>query len=50
VTVYENPDWVAMVAGIIAHPNADLPRLVAADWLEERGEEERAEFVISEKD
>ena len=45
MTVYESPDWLALRAGIIEHPDEDLRRLVAADWLEER-----AEFVISEKD
>jgi len=40
-----NPDELALLAGIAAHPNADLPRLVFADWLEERGFGLRAEFI-----
>jgi uncharacterized protein (TIGR02996 family) len=30
---------------ILAHPDDDGPRLVAADWWDERGAAERAEFV-----
>jgi uncharacterized protein (TIGR02996 family) len=30
---------------IIAHPHDDSPRLVYADWLEEQGECDRAEFI-----
>jgi uncharacterized protein (TIGR02996 family) len=36
MTVHENPDWLALVAGIIEHPDDDLRRLIVADWLEER--------------
>ncbi len=42
---YTLPDWNALLAGIVAHPDADLARLVAADWLEEHGEGERAAFI-----
>src|SRR5437868_6863324 len=30
---------------IRAHPDDDGPRLVFADWLDERGEHDRAEFI-----
>jgi len=30
---------------IIEHPDDDAPRLVFADWLEEQGQTERAEFI-----
>src|SRR5436190_7936139 len=30
---------------ILADPESDTPRLVYADWLEEQGESERAEFI-----
>jgi uncharacterized protein (TIGR02996 family) len=30
---------------VLAHPDDDGPRLVYADWLEERGDADRAEFV-----
>ena len=40
-----NPDELALLAGVAAHPDADLPRLVYADWLEERGFDRRAEFI-----
>jgi uncharacterized protein (TIGR02996 family) len=35
----------AFIAAILAAPDDDLPRLVYADWLEEQGEVERAEFI-----
>lgn len=42
---YALPEWAALLAAVRANPADDLPRLVAADWLEERGQHERAEFV-----
>jgi uncharacterized protein (TIGR02996 family) len=42
---YDNPDWEALLKGIVAAPDDDMPRLVAADWLEEHNEVERAEFI-----
>jgi uncharacterized protein (TIGR02996 family) len=30
---------------ILAHPDDDAPRLVFADWLEEQGDSDRAEFI-----
>ncbi len=30
---------------VLADPDADLPRLVLADWLEENGDADRAEFI-----
>jgi len=42
---YTHPDWNALLAGIVAHADADLPRLVAADWLDEHGDPERAAFI-----
>jgi uncharacterized protein (TIGR02996 family) len=38
-------DREAFVAAIAANPHDDLPRLVFADWLEEHGDPERAEFI-----
>jgi uncharacterized protein (TIGR02996 family) len=35
----------ALIAEIDAHPRDDTPRLVLADWLDENGEPERAEFI-----
>lgn len=35
----------ALLEAIIANPADDLPRLIYCDWLEERGEAERAEFI-----
>lgn len=35
----------AFLVAIRANPDADLPRLVFADWLDENGESERAGFV-----
>ena len=38
-------DGEALLAAIIAHPEEDAPRLIYADWLEENGQGERAEFI-----
>lgn len=38
-------DADAFLANIIADPDADAPRLVYADWLDDRGEADRAEFI-----
>lgn len=35
----------ALLAPILANPTDDTPRLVFADWLEEGGQPERAEFI-----
>lgn len=43
--VYDHPDWRGFVAAIRANPADDVPRLVAADWLEERGRRLRAELI-----
>lgn len=34
-----------LMAAVTANPDDDLPRLVYADWLDENGEPERAEFI-----
>lgn len=39
------PDHASFLAEIAARPHDDAPRLMFADWLEERGEGERAEFI-----
>ena len=38
-------DREAFLAAIRAVPDDDLPRLVYADWLEEQGDADRAEFI-----
>lgn len=38
-------DENALLAAVIAAPDDDLPRLVYADWLDEHGRAERAEFI-----
>src|SRR5262245_15402557 len=38
-------DDTAFLAAIAAAPEADDPRLRYADWLDERGDEARAEFI-----
>src|SRR5437588_8349072 len=35
----------AFLQDIIEHPEQDAPRLIFADWLEEQGESDRAEFI-----
>ena len=38
-------DEAAFLAAVRAAPDDDLPRLVYADWLDEHGEADRAEFI-----
>src|SRR5437763_11909659 len=38
-------DEIAFLRLILADPDADGPRLVLADWLDEHGQPDRAEFV-----
>lgn len=40
--MHEGP---ALLAAVLAHPDDDTPRLIYADWLEENGCPERAEFI-----
>jgi uncharacterized protein (TIGR02996 family) len=44
-SLYDSEEWASLVRGIRERPDDDLQRLVAADWLEERGEGERAELI-----
>lgn len=44
-SVYNTPEWAAWLASIREMPDDDNRRLVAADFLEERGEGERAELI-----
>jgi uncharacterized protein (TIGR02996 family) len=39
------PDAAPFLAAIRAAPDDDAPRLIYADWLDEHGEPERAEFI-----
>jgi uncharacterized protein (TIGR02996 family) len=41
----DSPEWLALCRAVVEQPADDLPRLMAADWLEERGQPERAEFI-----
>lgn len=43
--IYTHPEYRAFVRAIRAAPDDDLPRKVCADWLEERGEVDRAEWI-----
>ncbi|HEY1186518.1 MAG TPA: TIGR02996 domain-containing protein [Gemmata sp.] len=38
-------DEDALLAAISAHPDEDTPRLAYADWLDEHGDPDRAEFI-----
>ena len=38
-------DERALLAAVCADPDADLPRLVYADWLDDAGRPDRAEFI-----
>jgi len=43
--VQTHPEYLAFLRAICAAPEDDTARLVLADWLEEHGERERAEFI-----
>ena len=40
-----NDTSLALLRAVCESPDDDTPRLVLADWLEENGEPERAEFI-----
>lgn len=40
-----HPEQRALLDGILAHPEQDVRRLIYADWLQEHGQEDRAEFI-----
>lgn len=41
----DHPEYVALLRAICAAPDDDTPRLVAADWLDEHGDADRAAFI-----
>jgi uncharacterized protein (TIGR02996 family) len=45
VTQPDGPEWEALLRAVAASPADDVPRLVAADWLDDHGQPDRAEFV-----
>lgn len=45
---YSLPEWELLLKAVATSPDDDLPRLVAADWLDEHGEPDRAEFIRSQ--
>src|SRR5690349_19107223 len=38
-------EQAALLAAIVANPDDDTARLVYADWLQEHGDEEQAQFI-----
>lgn len=40
-----DPEYMALLESVRANPDDDAIRLIISDWLEENGEEERAEFI-----
>ena len=41
----ESYEYRALLDAVLASPADDLPQLILADWLEENGEGERAEYI-----
>ena len=41
----DHPDYLALLRAVVAAPDDDTPRLVAADWLDEHANPDRAAFV-----
>ena len=44
-TVTASPDYAALLRGVLADPASDFLRLVLADWIEEHGDGDRAEYI-----
>ncbi len=42
---YADPEWSALLRAVVDNPADDFPRLVAADWLDDHDDPERAEFI-----
>ena len=40
-----HPDWEAFLAAVVADPDDDTVRLVAADWLDDHDDPDRAAFI-----
>jgi uncharacterized protein (TIGR02996 family) len=38
-------EQAALLGAIVAHPDEDTPRLIYADWLQENGDTEQAQFI-----
>lgn len=41
----QSAEWKGLLAAIVRAPGDDVPRLVAADWLEEEGHAEDARYL-----
>jgi uncharacterized protein (TIGR02996 family) len=44
-TVFDDPAFRGLMEDILHHPADDVPRLILADWLEDHGQRDRAEFI-----
>ena len=40
-----DPEYLALLRRILENPADDAPRLILSDWLEENGQDERADFI-----
>lgn len=40
-----DPEYIALLRTILENPEDDAPRLIIADFIEEHGDQERAEFI-----
>lgn len=40
-----DPEYLSLLETVRTFPEDDAPRLILSDWLEENGEDERAEFI-----
>jgi uncharacterized protein (TIGR02996 family) len=41
----DHPEYLALLRGVLENPQDVAVRLILSDWLEENGEEDRAEFI-----
>ncbi len=42
---FDHPDYIALRNNVLLNAHDDAPRLVLADWIEEHGDENRAEYI-----
>src|SRR6476646_10103294 len=43
--LYSRPHAAAFLRDVIENPDDDAPRLIFADWLDDNGDSDRAEFI-----
>lgn len=45
MSIFKHPQFLGLYQDVVLHPTQDEPRLIFADWLEDHGQEARAQFI-----